>query len=269
MKKNLSLLVFSTMLLAVSAHSFIIWDFDSTATTPATVVQFGYIYAYVSSANTNGIGGSNACIVEIPLNSSRGHGGGFDLSNVVGWTSASTIAIDTTPNTGDLDLSLAGNNTVYWSVMANNTSNNWGGIAFAAYDTSTVNAFVPNGVAYSSSSAQLTTISTITSGFQMVSWNLSNFHIYKPATTTGRAPALHYITAFEWYFPSSVGVPTGYGGGSSGPPVLQVWLDNVGVVGSKGPADMPVELTNFEAYGISNSDIVGKLNSEAIDTKKY
>jgi hypothetical protein len=200
----------------------IIWDFDSTATSPTTIRREGfYIYTYTSTENnTKGIGGSNALQISFPFESNRYSGAGFDLENA---------------NT----LNLSSCTTIYWSIMASETCNL--GVAFAVYDTSG-NMFIPAGAYYIQSSTQLKgSISTTT--FQQLNWNVRNFHVYKAGHDTGAAPDLSQITRFEFFFPTTDYVGSGGGAKWSG---LNFYLDNVGATGP-GPGSTPVELWNFEA----------------------
>jgi hypothetical protein len=239
MKKSLLLVILITSIMAVSAQAFIIWDWDSPATTPVSFGKNGYAYVYatISNYNTHGIGGSSALEVDLPYetNANRVHGDGVWLSMMPNWTTASTGIANMTTN--NINLSGPGNSTVYFSVMAN-TTNNFG-VGFAVWDTSG-GFFIDSSAVYIADSAipAIGAISTTT--FQMVTYPLQYFHVYN-ATHHGRPPALANINAFEWYLCKTSGV----GSGSAG---LAIYLDNVGAYGSNlNNFGTPVELSNFEA----------------------
>ena len=131
----------------------IIWDFDSTVTSPATVVKNNYFYSYTNSTvNNKGIGGSQALQILVPYEgvNKRHGGGGIWLSNIPGWTVA---MVNATTNNINLINGVVTSNFVYWSIIASNTSNF--GVSFAVYDT-TGREFIPNGSKYVGDSVQLT-----------------------------------------------------------------------------------------------------------------
>jgi PKD repeat protein len=222
----------------------IIWDWDSTATTPVTALKSGYLYVYnyTGAPNTHGINGSGCLIVDAPYQTGvaphRKNGGAIWLSNIPGWT-VGAVGM----NYNNINLSGAGNSTVYFSVMANQTSTF--GVAFAPYDTSG-NFFVDTGAIYIADSTNPTEGNISTTAFQEIKWPLKNFHVYEAGKKKGYPPALANINAFEWFFAVPSGTP-------SGSPTLQFYIDNVGA--GVNPST-PVELLNFEAV-------------EAIDNKNH
>jgi PKD repeat protein len=213
----------------------IIWDWDSTATTPVTALKSGYLYVYnyTGAPNTHGINGSGCLIVDAPYQTGvaphRANGGAVWLSNIPGWT-VGAVGM----NYNNINLSGAGNSTVYFSVMSNQTSTF--GVGFAPYDTSG-NFFVDTGAIYIADSTNPKEGFISDTTFQEIKWPLKNFHVYVGGQHKGYPPALANINAFEWFFAKPSGAP-------SGNPTLQFYIDNVGA--GVNPST-PVELWNFEA----------------------
>lgn len=229
MRKSIFLFLMLMVALGMTSQASIIWNFDTLS--PATILHQGYLYVY-GYTNSNGIGGSNSLEIDVPYKGVgvRGKGEGLWMSNYAGFSLNSVAPYNgTIGNTaGNLDLSV--NSVAYFSIIASNTSNF--GICFTMYDT-TGHFFVPNGKIYLTDSTFFTNSIGSTS-FQRVALNMAATHAYRGGHTTGTAPTLANIEAFELFFPCSKYAATGEGTGAS---ELKFYVDNVGLATSA-----PVEL---------------------------
>lgn len=219
----------------------IIWDFDTLS--PATVLHQGYLYVY-GYTNTNGMGGTNALQIDIPYKAAgaRHKGEAIWMSNYAGFSLNSVSPYNGPIGNLTNTINLSKDTNVYFNILASNTSSF--GVCFTFYDT-TGNFFVKNGDIYladtpsdSTTLFKFTNLATSTT-WQFLGFNIANTHGYKGGHTTGTAPALTNIEAFEWFFSTS----TSASGQGLVPNDLKIWIDNVGAISTS----VPVELMDFEA----------------------
>jgi hypothetical protein len=256
MKKSIFLSLLVLIVLSVSAQASIIWDFNTTATSPVTHHQSGYFYVYNYFTNTKGIGGTPALQVEVPYEGvgKRHHGGGFELSNIAGWVPYST----TTGNT----LNLSQDTAVYFSIIASNTSNF--GVAFCVWDT-TGQFFIAPGTRYLADSTLL--IGSISStAFQKVTWDIRKFHaygystVYYSAVSTGKPPTLNQISALEWFFPTNPSYASGEGTTTG---VLNFYIDNVGALAGPHITGIP-----YNDWSIFSESVISAPNDKSAVIKE-
>jgi PKD repeat protein len=221
----------------ISFQGGIIWDFDSTATTPSCFTSNFYVYNVETTANTNGIGGSNAGWIPLaaPLHTGWGDNGGYSAI----WNG--TQATPTTINISNYPY-------LYFSIQGQNgygsADTSWG-VSIMVQDTSHTgtplwsHGFIPAGDT-SPILSGVSLQSTIPVGTYTTLWfNLTTFNYYAAGSvSTTVHPNLGALTKVIFAFRE---IPK-----DKKSVYCRVDIDNIGASATR-PGSVPIELLNFEA----------------------
>ncbi len=234
--KTLVLSIMLIAIMAITAHAFIIWDWDSSATTPKGFNNDSNIYTGANFISPKvGLSGSFAGEIKIIPKSHNSFGN--NGSWVTFWNGSQ---ISLTP------INLTGNPWIYFSIKGSNSGDTCWGVSIELQDSHISNDIPNEGFIPADAQNPITPVQcqgVIPVGTFTTLWfNAATFNYYKQGVGVDptRHPDLAHITRIAFTLRQ---VPAGiYSSACS------LYLDNIGAT-----PFAPVELSNFEASGSDNN----------------